>query len=178
MSKSIRLCVMTALMAALTFLFTAYVMHIPVGIGSGYIHLGDAMVYLSAALLPTPYAMAAAAIGGALSDALSGGFAWIIPTVIIKSLMVLPFTAKQPRIFCRRNGFAPLVAGVIGVAGYGVAEVVMLLLSGSGLSAAVAGTMLSVLPNVVQEAAGGVAFLAVAVALDRVDCKRRLLRLF
>ena len=177
MHKHLRYGAFAALMAALTFLFTAYVMHIPVGIGSGYIHLGDTMVYLGAALLPTSYAMVAAALGGVLSDALSGGFVWILPTVIIKALMVLPFTAKQPRLFCRRNAFAPLIAGVIGVVGYWVAEVVILLLSGSTLSAAVAGSMLSVLPNVVQEVAGGVAFLALAVALDRVDCKRRLLRL-
>lgn len=177
MNKSIRLSVLAALMVALTFLFTAYVMHIPVGVGSGYIHLGDTMVYLGAALLPTPYAVAAAALGGALSDALSGGFVWVIPTVLIKALMVLPFTAKEPKLLCRRNLLAPLVAGLTGVVGYAIAEVVILCLSGSALSAAVTGSMVSVLPNVMQEVAGGVAFIFLALALDRAEAKKRLLRM-
>ena len=62
--KKLRQLTLTGLMAALITLFTAYIVHIPVGAAGGYIHLGDALIYLSAALLPPPYAMAAGAIGG------------------------------------------------------------------------------------------------------------------
>ena len=54
----------TGMMAALITLMTAYIFHIPIGGNGGYVHLGDALIYLSAAILPAPYAMAAGAIGG------------------------------------------------------------------------------------------------------------------
>ena len=41
------------------------------GFNGGYIHLGDALIYLAAVLLPAPYAMAAGAIGGGLADLLT-----------------------------------------------------------------------------------------------------------
>ena len=50
-----------ALFAAVITLTTAYLLHIPVP--TGYVHLGDAFVYLAAPLLPAPYAVAAAANG-------------------------------------------------------------------------------------------------------------------
>ena len=163
--------ILTGLLAAMVFLTTAYVMHIPVGVGSGYIHLGDTVIYLAAVLLPTPYA-----IGGGLADLMSGAAVWMIPTVIIKSLMVLPFTAKKERMLCLRNGLAPIFSGLIGVAGYFVAEIVILCLSGSAFGAAVAGSAVSILPNGMQEIAGGVAFLLLAVAMDRLQLKKRLMK--
>ena len=53
----------------------------------GYIHFGDAIIYLTATLLPAPYAIAAAAIGGGLADLLTAPM-WILPTIIIKMLIV------------------------------------------------------------------------------------------
>ena len=49
-----------ALFAAAIAVMTAYMFHIPIPTG-GYIHLGDALIYLAACLLPAPYAAAAAA---------------------------------------------------------------------------------------------------------------------
>lgn len=168
--------VLTGLLAAMVFFTTAYILHIPVGTGGGYIHLGDTVIYIAAALLPTPYAMAAAAIGGALADILSGAAVWAIPTVIIKALMVLPFTARRECMLCRRNLLAPVLAGVIGVAGYFVAEVCIVTLSGGTLQAAIGGGVVAVLPNVLQELAGGVAFILLAAALDRLQVKKRIFR--
>ena len=54
----------TGLMAAMITIMTAYICHIPTGINGGYIHFGDSLIYLAAAILPTPYALAAAAVGG------------------------------------------------------------------------------------------------------------------
>ena len=53
--------VITALFAGAITMMTAYMLHIPLPTG-GYIHLGDAMIYLAACLLPVPYAAAAAAV--------------------------------------------------------------------------------------------------------------------
>ena len=54
----------TGLFAAMIALMTAYIFHIPYGANGGYIHFGDALIYIAAILLPRPYALAAAAIGG------------------------------------------------------------------------------------------------------------------
>ena len=62
-TTSLKRWIVTALFAAMICLTTAYLFHIPVGTAGGYIHLGDAFIYLAAAFLPTPYAMAAAGIG-------------------------------------------------------------------------------------------------------------------
>ena len=68
-SQSVRMryLTITGLFAAMIAIMTAYICHIPVGANNGYIHFGDSLIYLAAALLPTPYALAAAAIGGGLA---------------------------------------------------------------------------------------------------------------
>ena len=58
---------LTGLFAAMITLMTAYICHIPYGANGGYIHFGDALIYIAAVLLPRPYALAAAAIGGGLA---------------------------------------------------------------------------------------------------------------
>ena len=66
--------VLAGLMAAMICLATTF-LHINVGT-SGYIHLGDTIIYMAAVLLPTPYAVAAASIGGVLADIFSGAAVW------------------------------------------------------------------------------------------------------
>ena len=69
--EKMRLLVLTGLFAALICLFTAYICHIPLGANGGYLHFGDTLIYVAAALLPQPYALLAAAIGGGLADLLT-----------------------------------------------------------------------------------------------------------
>ena len=38
----------SAVFAALIFVTTAYLFHIPTGFNGGYVHLGDAFIYLAA----------------------------------------------------------------------------------------------------------------------------------
>ena len=99
-NKQLIYVVMAALFAAIITVVTAYVLHIPTG--NGYIHLGDSFIFLAASLLPMPYAIAAAAVGAGLADALTAPI-WVIATVIIKSLIVLPFTSKKDKIISRRQ---------------------------------------------------------------------------
>ena len=63
--------VTAGLFAAMITIMTAYICHIPYGANGGYIHFGDTLIYLAAVLLPRPYALAAAAIGGGMADMLT-----------------------------------------------------------------------------------------------------------
>lgn len=76
----------TGVMAALVFVFT-FTFKIPSV--TGYIHLGDCIIFLAIAILGTKRAAIAGSIGAALAD-LIGGFAiWIAPTFFIKLIMAL-----------------------------------------------------------------------------------------
>ena len=57
---------MSAMFAALVTVTTAFI-KIPTPVG-GYVHPGDSMVYLAASVLPGPFGLIAAAVGGALGD--------------------------------------------------------------------------------------------------------------
>lgn len=99
--KTIRI-VTTGIFAAMITVMTAYICHIPYGANGGYIHFGDTMIYLAAVFLPRPYALAAAAIGGGIADLLTAPM-WMPATVIIKMLIVLPFSEKNNRLLSTRN---------------------------------------------------------------------------
>ena len=68
-TKHIQLICVTGLFAAMIYVLTAW-LHIPTG--AGYTHAGDGLIYLAASMLPTPYAMAAGAIGAGLADLIGG----------------------------------------------------------------------------------------------------------
>lgn len=166
--------ILVGVLAAMVCVATTF-LHIPI-VGGGYVHLGDTVIYLAAALLPTPYAVAAAAVGAGLADLLVAPV-WAPFTVVIKAVMALAFTARKERLLCRRNAWAPLIAGVVGVVGYYIAEVIILRISGGTLAAVSVAALAAVPFNALQEAAGGVAFVVLAAALDRLDIKKRLKRL-
>ena len=163
--------VLVGVLAAMVCVATTF-LHVPI-MGGGYVHMGDAVIYLAAALLPTPYAMAAAAVGAGLADVLVAPM-WAPFTVVIKAVMVLAFTAKKERLLCGRNALAVVMAGVIGVAGYYVAEVAILCFSGGELAVSAVAAVAAIPFNALQELAGGVAFLLLALALDRMNIKKRL----
>ena len=87
----------TALFAAAITVMTAYMLHIPIPTG-GYIHLGDALIYLAACLLPT---------------------------LVIKAALPLFFTSGRERILCRRNIAAVVLAGLFSPAAYALAGCAM-----------------------------------------------------
>ncbi len=165
-NKHLQHIAVAALLTAMIVLTTAYIMHIPTGFGSGYIHLGDAVIFLAFSMLPKGYAIASASLGGALADLLCGASNWMLPTAIIKAVMGIAFTSKRDRLFNGRNAIAMAVGGVIGVVGYAIA--------GGVMYGSVAAGLVDVPFNLVQEAAGAAAYTLLAVALDRLDFKRRL----
>ena len=162
--ENLRLLTTTALFAAAITVMTAYMLHIPLPTG-GYIHLGDALIYLAACLLPVPYAAAAAAIGAGLADLLTAPM-WVLPTLVIKAVLVLFFTSKSERILCPRNWAAVVAAGLFSPAAYALANCVM------------AGTMTAFLPQflgtLAQGIGSGALFLVIAPALDGMKLKTHL----
>jgi len=68
-------------MTALVFIAT-FVPHIPIPLG--YAHLGDAVIFLLALLVPRRPALIAACLGSALADLLGGFALWAVPTIVIK----------------------------------------------------------------------------------------------
>ncbi|QNK40373.1 TIGR04002 family protein [Caproicibacter fermentans] len=165
-TASTGLIVFTALFAALIFVVTAYLFHIPTPVTGGYIHLGDAFLYLAASILPLPYAVAAGGIGEALSDGLTGSAVYVLPTLLIKSAMVLCFASAAKSIVTKRNLIACAAAGGICVAGYYLTEVVLL----GSFAAPVA----EIPGNLIQAAASAVIYILVGRAFDRMKLKSRL----
>lgn len=164
-SKSIRCVVITALFTALIFLVTAYVLHIPTPATGGYIHLGDAFLYLAASMLPALFAVAAGGIGEALSDLLTGGAVFALPTFIIKSAMALCFTSAGKKIVTKRNIAAAILAGVICITGYYLTEAVLYHSFVSPLAVVPA--------NLIQAGSSAAAYLIIGSTFDRLDVRNR-----
>ena len=163
MSKSIRLMLITAMFTAMVAVLTFFV---KIPIANGYIHTGDSIIYLAACILPFPYALFAAGIGGAFADALGGYVVYIVPTLIIKALITLPYSHKSEKILTRKNMLMVVPTGIITIAGYFITGWVLW-----GWAGAVAG----LLGDVIQAGGSAVLFIVFATALDKVNFKKRYL---
>lgn len=129
--------VMTALMMTLILVGTI-LLRIPIPMTQGYVHLGDAMIYLGVLLLGKKNGTAAAAIGSMMADIL-GGFAFWAPwTLVIKAAMaytaglMAEIATRRETRSGRQSGAKHLfiivgmiLGGVIMTAGYFIAEGIM-----------------------------------------------------
>ena len=158
-NKQLIYVVMAALFAAIITVVTAYVLRIPTG--NGYIHLGDSFIFLAASLLPLPYA-----VGAGLADALTAPI-WVIATVIIKSLIVLPFTSKKDKIINARNLIALIPALIVTCVGYYLADRILF---------GAWGAFAAVIPNVIQVAANAAIYVIFGLALDAAGFKKKVLK--
>lgn len=165
-SRKTNILVLTGLFAAMICISIAFLFHIPTGINGGYIHIGDTFIYLAACFLPMPYAMISAAIGGGLADGLTGAIIWVIPTIIIKPLLVPFFSYNNEKILCTKNIIGIFLAGAIGVVGYFLAEG---FIYGSFIAA-----LASVPLQLIQPIGSGIIFILVGYALDRIKIKEKL----
>jgi uncharacterized repeat protein (TIGR04002 family) len=154
--------VLASVFAALIFVVTAYLPRIAIPLG--YIHFGDAFIYIAACLLPAPYAAAAAAVGAAAADALTGYVSWAPATLVIKAVMALCFSSHSYKIATFRSMWAAAAAGLIGAAGYYLYEAAVL----SNFTAA----LVNVPFNLAQGACSAVIFAVAAFALDKADIKK------
>ena len=162
--KSLYYLVLTALLAALTAALTTapHLLNLPNG---GYVHLGDLFVFLAGCLLPTPYAMAAAAIGGGLGDLFSGAAQFAPATILIKAAIAALFSANRDKLLTGRNALMTLPAAAITMGGY-------LLYEGIAIGWHVALTNLPF--NLLQAASSAALFFVAAAAMDKTGLKRKI----
>lgn len=123
------------------------IFQIPISLTHGYIHLGDAVILLCAALTGW-LSVSAAALGSLLADLLSGYAIYCIPSALIKGCMAALIaltirTTTSTRTVC----FWFLLSELWMVLGYFLAEWLLL---GYGLPLASA----SVLTNLIQALSG------------------------
>ena len=164
-TEKIKYLTFTGLMAAMITIMTAYICHIPVGVNGGYIHFGDSLIYLAATILPTPYALAAAAIGGGLADLLTAPM-WTLATVIIKMLITIPFTYKSAKIITLRNIIATLIAYVISGSCYFFAEYILFGSFSGAFLASMSGSL-------IQSGGSAIFFIIFGLALDKAHIKAK-----
>ena len=156
--EHIVLLVRGAIFAALIFVATRF-LSIPLP-GVGYVHPGDALLFVAASLLPMPYAIGAAIIGAGLADLTAGFAAYLPATILVKGLTAVVFTAKGKRVLCLRNLLALPLALVLCAGGYFIFEWALY-----GLSAATP----SIPFNCLQIVASAAIYVPVAAVLDRKD---------
>lgn len=163
MNKTVKKISFTALFAAMVFGLT--MLHIPIGAG-GYIHVGDAMIYLNGLLLG-PWAFLAASIGAAFSDLASGVATYAIPSAIIKFLIAIPFVAlynKSNKLLTVWTALCTILSGAITVGGYYVADLVLYR----------EGAIADIPANAIQAVGSAVVFIVLALALDKAGIYKRL----
>ncbi|MCR5468514.1 MAG: ECF transporter S component [Lachnospiraceae bacterium] len=80
---------LASLFTALVFLVTRF-LQVPIPLG--YFNVGNSIILLACILMPSPYGVAAGAIGSALADLTSFPI-YTVPTLIIKALMPVVFYA-------------------------------------------------------------------------------------
>lgn len=163
--KIYKICLTGAMAAVIAVCIFA--VRFPIASGQGYIHIGDALVYLSGCLLGT-YGIIASALGGALADLLSGYPVWALPTATIKAVNVLPFLLaikfykkKSDKAKCISiyTVIASVASGFITVFGYALVEVFLY-----SKEAAFA----DMIPNTIQAAASALMFIIIGSAIDKI----------
>ncbi len=123
--------ILTGLMMAMTVVATMLI-PIPIPFSTGYVHMGDAMIFLSVLILGWKYGGAAAGMGSALADLFVGYAVWAPWTLVVKGIMAIImglFIQKS----MQKKGFkiigvpvyqllGMIFGGIFMVAGYYVAE--------------------------------------------------------
>ena len=162
-NEKVKLMCVAGIFTAVVYIFTAY-LQIPSH--NGYIHIGDAFIYLAACLLPLPYAASVGAIGALLADCLTGFAIWAPGSVIIKAVTVLFFSAKGNKIVSLTNIVAIVPATVVCMGGYYLYESIII---GNFISP------LSGIPGSITQSVGSsIVFIAFGFALDKSKIKNKI----
>ena len=97
----------------------------------GYMHLGNTCILLTAALFGPTTGLLAGGIGSALADLLTGYTQWVLPTLLIKSIMgfAIGYLAwgkeKKLHMASVRTLLASIAGVAVMIAGYTIAGAVM-----------------------------------------------------
>lgn len=132
-SKTFKM-VLTALMIGLIIVMVLFV-RVPIPFTQGYVHLGDAMIFLAILILGWKYGAAAAGLGGLLADMIGGAAMWAPWTLALKVGMAfilgaaIHITSKRAgnsqKVFIIGEVIGMVIAGAFEVAGYYFAEGIM-----------------------------------------------------
>lgn len=164
--------VQIAMMAAIIFVAIS-IIKIPSPSGTGYVNLGDSMVFVGAIILGGKKGAAAAGIGGFLSDLL-GGYPIYSPfTLVIKAVMaliigaiVLKYNHTGKNIIVDTISF--IAAGIWEVIAYlGAGIIVYSLTVSTNLNVAITTSLLDIPGNIVQAAVGLVIAVPITVLLKK-----------
>lgn len=108
--------VLNALFIALVFVATRF---IAITTPYGYFHAGDGIFFAIAIVFGLKSGVLAAGIGMGLSDFFSPYIVYTVPTLIIKSVMVIIIVVLVKKINNEKLNIIPMVlAGLVGVLGY------------------------------------------------------------
>lgn len=163
MNKNLKKITLTGVFSAMIFVLTMFV---KVTVPSGYVHFGDAMIYVCAVLLGSPWAMIAGALGEGLAD-VAGGFAMYAPaTVIIKVIIAFLFSLckNENKLFTVKSGIMTLPAALVTVGGYFAADMII------DKSYA----FVDIPGNIIQGVGSAVIFIVIAAALDKAGIIKRI----
>jgi uncharacterized repeat protein (TIGR04002 family) len=165
MNNKLRKTIISGVFTAMIFVLTMFV-KFPVA--SGYVHFGDALVYICASMLG-PWGIIAGAIGEGLAD-VAGGFAAYFPaTVIVKALIALPFAlfnTKNEKILSVKSGLFTLLSGAVTVLGYFIADLLI----------DKAYAVVDIPGNVIQSLGSAIIFVVIAAAFDKAKIKNKIMR--
>ena len=126
--SSVQFLTITAVFVALTYIFTAFInVKLPIAANGGLIHLGNVPLFIGAILFGKKTGAIAGGVGMGLFDLLSGWTLWAPFTLVIVGIM--GFTVGKLTEDHKHQNMKwyviAIAAGVIKVAGYYIAEVII-----------------------------------------------------
>ena len=159
--NKLKLMCVSAMLTAAVFVLTAY-LHIPSH--TGYVHIGDGLIYIAACILPLPYASFVGVCGALLADCLTGYAVWAPASAVIKFVIVLIFSRKKKKIICVRNLASLLPAGIVNVLGYYLYE--------AAISRNLVAPLAAVAGNVMQSIVSSVIFVVLGSLCEKIVGER------
>lgn len=131
----------------------------------GYAHLGNGFIFLAAVFLGNPGGIICAGIGSALADMFGGWYAWILPTLIIKSIM----GGVISKIACDKNGKAKVlsVKTALAVLAGTVVMVFGYFIAGSFLEGSLAAGAAQIPGLIGEDIVGIILFYILGIALEK-----------
>lgn len=163
MQQKLKKLTLAAMFCAMIFVLTRFV-QVPVAMG--YVHLGDALIYICAGLLGNPWAIIAGSVGQALADISTGYIIYAPTTFISKALMAVIFgiaSKNSTKILTKKTALATIPCGAVTVIFYFITDLII----GEGYA------LTNITGNLIQGVASGVMFIVLALALDKSKIKTR-----
>ena len=167
---NIRKMTYTAMFTAVVFLLTTLV-QIPMPLGGGYINLGEAGIYICAAMCGPVSGAFAGGVGSALADISTGYAFWALPTFIIKcaeGFIVGKFAQNTSKYICAKTNIGMLIAGIVMILAYFGSRFIVV--AGNTVQASVVAAGM----NVFQIAAGIICANIVLAAFDKAKFRLKI----